>query len=395
MHPVPDRNVPGPGGSRSAAGWLVLFALAGLATFLLIRPIMAGPGDPSAATQSSPQAVHRPAGGVRGGGIVNVDTELGYRGTLAAGTGIILDRTGLVLTNNHVIQGATSIKATDTRTHKVYTARVVGYDKSNDVAVIKLTGVKSAGLKPAAFGDSGKVAEGDPVTAKGNAGGKGGAPKVAKGKVTSLDQAVIAKDDSDGSSEKLSGLIETDAAIRPGDSGGPLFNASGEVVGMDTAASGGFTMAKKDGGRGFAIPINRALGIAEQIRQGQGAPKVHIGQTAMLGVQVRTADGGQGTGGADQNGGTGAGAPGTGQGGTGQGGGAQVASTLPDSPAEQLDVPVGAVITGLDGTPVDSPNTLTDLLLLHHPGDKVALTYLTPGGQAVTQQVKLASGPPQ
>ncbi|WP_034487345.1 S1C family serine protease [Actinomadura oligospora] len=382
MHPVPDRDVPESGGSRSAAGWLVLLALAGLAAFLLIRPILAGPASGLSAVggSSSPFAVHRPVGGVRGGGIVNVDTELGYRGTLAAGTGIILDRTGLVLTNNHVIQGATSIKATDTRTRKSYTARVVGYDKSNDVAVIRLSGAKDVGLKPAAFGDSGKVAEGDAVTAKGNAGGKGGAPKVAHGKVTALDQAVVAKDDSDGSSEKLSGLIETDAAIKPGDSGGPLFNASGEVVGMDTAASAGFTMAKKDSGRGFAIPINRALAIAEQIRSGQDSPKVHIGQTAMLGVQVRAADAAQGAGG--------------GQGGR-QGGGALVASTLPDSPAERLNVPVDAVITALDGTPVDSPTTLTDLLLLHHPGDTVALTYRTPGGQAVTQRVELASGPPQ
>ncbi|MEV5576156.1 trypsin-like peptidase domain-containing protein [Spirillospora sp. NPDC052269] len=379
MHPVPDRDVPEPGGSRSAAGWLVLLALAGLATFLLVRPILAGPGsDPSGATQSSsPYAAHRPAGGVRGGGIVNVDTELGYRGTLAAGTGIILNPDGLVLTNNHVIQGATSIKATDTRTHKTYTAHVVGYDKSNDVAVIRLSGAKNTGLKPAAFGDSGKVGEGDPVTAKGNAGGKGGAPKVAKGKVTALDQAVIARDDTDGSSEKLSGLIETDAAIRPGDSGGPLFSASGEVIGMDTAASADFKMTKKDSGRGFAIPINRALAIAEDIRLGKGAPKVHLGQTAMLGVNVRTAEGGQGAGG------------------TGQGGGALVASTLPDSPAEQLNLPTGAVITALDGTPVDSPNTLTDLLLLHHPGDTVSLTYQAPGGQALTQQVQLASGPPQ
>lgn len=382
MHPVPDRDVPGPGGSRSAAGWLVLLALAGLAAFLLVRPILTGPptGLPAAAHTSSPYAVHRPAGGVRGGGIVNVDTELGYRGTLAAGTGIILDPSGLVLTNNHVIAGATTIKATDTRTHRSYTARVVGYDKSNDVAVIKLSGVKGSGLKPAAFGDSDKVGQGDAVTAKGNAGGGGGAPKVAQGKVTALEQAVVARDDTDNSSEELSGLIETDAAIRPGDSGGPLFDASGQVVGMDTAASAGFKMAKQGSGRGFAIPINRALAIAEQIRQGHGGTKIHIGRTAMLGVNVRAATPAQGDGGAN---------PGQGS------GGAQVLSTLPDSPAEQLNVPTGAVITALDGRPVDSPNTLTDLLLLHHPGDRVALTYQTPGGQGATRQIELASGPPQ
>ncbi|MEV4259348.1 trypsin-like peptidase domain-containing protein, partial [Spirillospora sp. NPDC049652] len=309
MHPVPDRDVPGPGGSRSAAGWLVLLALAGLAAFLLAKPILTGPvsGLPAVAESPSPYTVHRPAGGVRGGGIVNVDTELGYRGTLAAGTGIILDRNGLVLTNNHVIQGATAITATDTRTRVSYTAHVVGYDRSNDVAVIRLSGAKGAGLKPAAFGDSGKVSEGDQVTAKGNAGGKGGAPKVARGKVTALDQTVVARDDSDGSSEKLSGLIETDAAIRPGDSGGPLFNAAGEVVGMDTAASAGFKMNKQGKGRGFAIPINRALAIAEQIRRGRAGPKVHIGQTAMLGVQVRAVEGDRDSGG-------------------GRGGGAEVAS---------------------------------------------------------------------
>ncbi|RFU38110.1 PDZ domain-containing protein [Actinomadura logoneensis] len=392
MHPVEDHGAPGSGGSRSAAGWLVLLALAGLAAFLLARPILTGPvaGLPAVAQSSSPYTVHRPAGGVRGGGIVNVDTELGYRGTLAAGTGIILDRDGLVLTNNHVIQGATALKATDTRTGRTFPAHVVGYDRSNDVAVIRLSGAKGAGLRPAAFGDSGKVSEGDAVTAKGNAGGKGGAPKIAQGRVTALEQTVIARDDSDGSSERLSGLIETDAAIRPGDSGGPLFNASGEVVGMDTAASAGFKMAKKGKGRGFAIPINRALGIAEQIRQGHGGAKIHIGRTAMLGVQVRPVDAGRtGSGGQSADGGQSGG-----QGG-GQGGGAEVASTLPDTPADRLDVPTGAVITALDGEPVDSPNTLTDLLLRHHPGDRVALTYRMPGGQPVTQQITLASGPPQ
>ncbi|MEV4259328.1 PDZ domain-containing protein, partial [Spirillospora sp. NPDC049652] len=74
---------------------------------------------------------------------------------------------------------------------------------------------------------------------------------------------------------------------------------------------------------------------------------------------------------------------------------AEVASTLPDTPADRLNVPSGAVITALDGEPVDSPNTLTDLLLLRHPGDRVALTYRVPGGQPVTQQLKLAAGPPQ
>jgi len=167
--------------------------------------------------------------------IVDIVSTLDYGAGEAAGTGIVLTSSGEVLTNNHVVEGATSIRVTDVGNGKTYTATVVGYDLSYDVAVVQLKG--ASGLKVASFGDSSKVALGESVVALGNAGGAGGTPSVATGTVTALGQSISAYDEATGSSEQLTGLIETDAGIQAGDSGGPLVDMSGQVIGMDTAAS--------------------------------------------------------------------------------------------------------------------------------------------------------------
>ena len=143
----------------------------------------------------------------------------GYQQATAAGTGIVLTSTGEVLTNNHVIEGATSIKVTDIGNGKSYTATVVGYDATQDVAVLHLQG--ASGLTTASLGDSATVQAGDRVVALGNAEGKGGTPSVATGMVTALNQSIIASDGLSGVNEQLSGLIESNARIKPGDSGGP------------------------------------------------------------------------------------------------------------------------------------------------------------------------------
>ena len=147
----------------------------------------------------------------------------------------MLSSNGVVLTNNHVINGATAIKVTDIGNGKTYTATVVGYDASHDVAVIQLQG--ASGLTTASLGNSSTVQTGDNVTALGNAEGKGGTPSVASGTVTALNQSITASDELSGVSEQLTGLIETNAPIQPGDSGGSLVNSYGQVIGMDTAAS--------------------------------------------------------------------------------------------------------------------------------------------------------------
>jgi S1-C subfamily serine protease len=168
-------------------------------------------------------------------GLVDIVSTLGYQSAEAAGTGQVVTSSGEVLTNNHVIDGATSIKATDIGNGRTYTAKVVGYDKSDDVAVIQLQG--ASGLTTVSFGDSSQVSVGQSVTALGNAEGKGGTPSVATGTVAALNQSITAGDEGSGSSENLTGMIESNAPIQPGDSGGPLVNTAGQVVGIDTAAS--------------------------------------------------------------------------------------------------------------------------------------------------------------
>src|SRR5882757_1789430 len=168
-------------------------------------------------------------------GVVDINTVLTYQGAEAAGTGMVLTSSGEVLTNNHVVEGATSIKVTIVSTGATYTAKVVGTDPTDDVAVIQLQ--NASGLQTAKFGDSSDVKAGDAVTAVGNAGGTGGTPSAAKGSVTATGQTLTASDENGSNAETLTGMIEINAAVVAGDSGGPLYDADGNVIGMDTAAS--------------------------------------------------------------------------------------------------------------------------------------------------------------
>jgi S1-C subfamily serine protease len=295
--------------------------------------------------------------------VVDVNTVLGYQNGRAAGTGIVISSAGLVLTNNHVISGATSISVTQVTNGATYKATVVGYDRTEDIAVIKLTG--ASGLPTAAIGDSDKLGVGDGVVAIGNAGGTGGAPAVVDGTVTALNRSITASDESTGSSEQLTGLIEVAANIEAGDSGGPLVNAGAQVVGINTAASVGFHY-QATGGTGYAIPINQAMAIGDQITGGKASDKVHIGETAFLGVSVRS---GNGT------------------------GGAAVTQVLSGSPAEEAGLSAGDVITSVDGAAVDTASALTQLLDGHHPGDRVRVGWTSASGGAHSATVTLASGP--
>ncbi|MEU5266269.1 trypsin-like peptidase domain-containing protein [Amycolatopsis sp. NPDC021455] len=297
--------------------------------------------------------------------IVNVNTELGLQGAAAAGTGIVLTADGEVLTNNHVVAGATSIKVTSIGTGKTYKAQVVGYDRSEDVAVLQLQG--ASGLPTATIGDSSAVKVGDQILGLGNAGGRGGDPVAAPGTVTALDQSITASDESSGSSEQLTGLIQVRANIESGDSGGPLVNADAQVIGVDTAASTGYQLnGRRSGGagQGFAIPINKAIDIAHQIVAGTASDKVHIGKTAFIGVSVSDS----------------------------QGQGAQIRQVVPRGPAQQAGLAAGDVITAIDGKPIDSATTLTNVMDTHHPGDQLTLTVTgASGGRQVP--VKAIEGP--
>ncbi len=313
--------------------------------------------------------------------VVDINTELSTSDGQGAGTGIVLTPAGEVLTNNHVINGATSITATDVGNGQTYPATVVGYDRSHDIAVLQLRG--ASGLQPASIGDSSGVMIGDKIAAIGNAGGRGGTPSVAAGTVSALGQTVTLSDDITGSAEQLAGLIQVAADVQPGDSGGPLVNTAGQVIGVDTAGSAG-SRWQSSGGDGLAIPINDAIAISKQIQTGTASATIHIGATGVLGVLVQDP--------------TAQAAPGhrsrlwrrygsvT--------SGALVAGVMPSSPAEQSGLTAGDTIVSLDAATVDSPAALTTLLTGHHPGDVLRLAWVDVSGQQHTATAVLATGPP-
>ena len=312
--------------------------------------------------------------------IVSTDSAAG---STSAGTGIVLTSNGEVLTNNHVIRGATSIKVTDVGNGKTYTATVVGYDASDDVAVIQLQ--NASGLTTASLGDSSSVQSGDTVTALGNAGGKGGTPSVASGTVTDLNQSITASDEGSGVSEQLTGLIETNADIQPGDSGGALVNSHGQVIGMNTAASTGFQFQGQSGSQGgqeqaYAIPIDSALTTAKQIEGGNGSSTIHIGATAFLGIE---------TSGSDSSGSSGFG----GFGGQDSGTGVTIAGALSGSPAASAGLTQGDTITSVGGQSVSSASDIQQVLVKYHPGDKISVSWQDASGQSHTSTVTLTSGP--
>ena len=299
-------------------------------------------------------------------GMVDINTVLGYQNAAAAGTGIVLSTDGLVLTNNHVIAGATRISATDVGNGQTYAASVVGYDRTEDVAVLKLS--DASGLTVAPLGDSSGVSEGDGVVAIGNAGGTGGTPTSVSGTVTALNRSITAQDRSTGTSEELTGLIEVTAAIEPGDSGGPLASTSGEIIGMNTAASEGFRYQTTTG-TGYAIPINQAIAIANEIEAGNGSATVHIGETAFLGIQTGTLAR------------------------SGSVDGALVLGVLSGSSAEDAGLSSRDVIEYLNGQRVHSPTALTELLDRYHPGDRLTIRWTDGAGQAHSGTVVTTTGP--
>ncbi|HXQ62165.1 MAG TPA: trypsin-like peptidase domain-containing protein [Acidimicrobiales bacterium] len=302
-------------------------------------------------------------------GLVDINVVLGYQQESAAGTGQVLTSSGEVLTNNHVIDGATTISATDIGNGRTYTASVVGYDRTGDLAVIQLHG--ASGLSTVSIGDSSKVAVGEPIVAIGNAGGTGGTPSVAAGSVTTLDQAITASDDNGSNAETLTGLIEVNADVQPGDSGGPLVDSNGHVVGIDTAASQ--ASFSSTAGQGFAIPINQAITIAKQIEAGKSSSTVHIGPTALLGVEIAP-PGGDGLGGSSVA-------------------GADVARVAPGSPAEGVGLVAGDVITSAGGQTVTGPASLSSVIAAHSPGDSIPVVWVDANGVQHSASVKLASGP--
>jgi S1-C subfamily serine protease len=298
-------------------------------------------------------------------GVVVVSTSAGYGERVGAGTGIVLSSSGEVLTNNHVIRGATAIRVTDVSTGRTYPATVAGYSVTRDIALLRLR--NAHGLRTATIGSSSGLRLGSRVIAVGNAGGTGALSR-ASGRITGLGRTITVGDDT-GATNRLSGLIETNARLQPGDSGGPLLS-NAHVIGVDAAASSSFQF--RGSGRGFAIPIDTAIAIAHQIKGGQRSSTVHVGPTAFLGVAL-------GSSGSD-----GRGAP-----------GAVVEAVVSGSPADKAGLEPADLITTFGGQRVSSAKSLQSFVLRVSPGAVRRLTWVDRYGYASSATVRLVTGAPQ
>lgn len=301
--------------------------------------------------------------------VVNIDTVVDYGSGEAAGTGIVISSDGLVLTNHHVVSGATSIEATVVGTGKTYDVTVLGYDDSTDVAVLRLTG--ASGLPVATIGDD--VSVGDLVVGVGNAGGDGGEPTSVEGEVLALDQTITATDDMGGDAETLHNLIEVSADIVSGQSGGPLVDADGEVVGVDVAAS---VSGRSSDTTGYAIPIDEAMSVVSDILAGNETSTTHIGGSAFLGVELATAGSGSAAGY-----------------GYSASDGVTISGTVDGSAAEAAGLAVGDVITALDGDSITSADELSGLIAAHSVGDRIRLEWTDSAGDEHSATVTLGEGP--
>jgi S1-C subfamily serine protease len=305
--------------------------------------------------------------------VVNINTTL--NGGEAAGTGMIISSSGEVLTNNHVINGATNVSV-ELSNGSVKNAKVLGYSAADDVALIKIEGVSN--LPTITTTSASTVSVGDPVLALGNALGKGGSPTPAAGTVIALNQTITAGDENGGNAETLTGTIQHDAPIQPGDSGGPLVNADGKVVGVNSAASTnsgfGFRGSSSTATEGFAITIDKAMSIVEQIESGDGTDTIHVGARGILGVSIQsdTTFGGR----------------------TGTGSGAVVGDVQSGSPAADAGIEAGDTIVGIGNTAVGSASELKSALINAHPGDKVVITWVDGNGAQQKATVTLIEGPP-
>jgi S1-C subfamily serine protease len=302
--------------------------------------------------------------GTSRGGIVVIETTLGYAGGRAAGTGIAVTSTGEVLTNHNLNIGATAIRDVQPGNGRSYAARVVGYDVADDVALLQLQGATQ--LKTASIAN-GELRIGQLVTATGNAGGTGRLRTVA-GQVTGLSRTITATD-GQGDTERLTGLIETSASVVAGDSGGALENATGRVIGMITAAAGDFEFQNVHVSDGYAIPIAKALSIRRIIRAGKGTARIHVGPTAFLGVSLSL--------------------------GAASSAGVPVVAVTTGGPAAKAGLAAGDVIVRLGGSAVPSSRALRTVMLGKHPGQDVRIVYLDRSGSRRTTTATLAAGPPQ
>ncbi|GAA1954775.1 S1C family serine protease [Microbacterium aquimaris] len=362
------------GGVAVAAPWAEeVTAQSAVTPTLLVPPDR--DGDPRASSaEANTASIVEPATEAdddESTGVVIIETVLGYSESAAAGSGIVLTEDGLILTNNHVIDGATEISVTIATTGETYAATLVGTSEDSDVALLRLEG--AIGLEVAQIDDDDEMV-GDAVTAVGNAEG-GGVLMAADGEITALEASVTTSSTAATTGATLYGMIEVLADVVSGDSGGALLDAEGEVIGMTTAASvGGVTTI------GYAVPIDDALAIVEQILAGDESDGVTVGYGAFLGVTTASSTSTAGVGpGASRTRATAS--------------GATIAGVIDGTPAADAGLTAGDTITAVDGLVVTDTADLTDALTAYDPGDSVTISWTTASGQALSATVTLIAGP--
>lgn len=288
-------------------------------------------------------------------GVVIIDTVVGSGEGM--GTGMVLGEDGQVLTNYHVVEGSESVRVTVADTGETYSATLLGADPKRDVALLQLQDAKAL---PTVTVSEASAALGDTVYAVGNGNGQGFLTRL-DGKVTGLNESIgVSEGALFGPTVQLSDLIETDADVVPGYSGGPLLDAKGEVIGLTTAASSGPRID------GYATPIGEVMAVVEKVRAGDESGTVRVGPKGALGVQVATDP---------------------------QTPGGVVVALPTGSAAAEAGIARGDVITAIDGTPVESAGQLATEVGSREPGTQVSVSWRTTGGERRTGTVTLASSP--
>jgi S1-C subfamily serine protease len=267
------------------------------------------------------------------------------------GSGIVFDNEGDIVTNNHVVTGASSISVQTNDGHH-YPASLVGAFPAGDLAVVRVSG---ANLKPATFGDSSAVKVGDIVLVLGS-------PYGLQGTMTEGVVSAVGRSEDEDNGVTLKGLIQTSAPVYPGDSGGALVNLDGQVVGMPTLSASGPRRAADAPSVAFAIPSATVVRVANQLI---GSGKVTHTGTAYLGVTLQD----------DPN------------------GGARVRSVVPGSPAAKAGLQAQSVITAIGDRAVADVAGVSQALAALKPGDTVSLRIQKPEGGSATLTVTLGELP--
>lgn len=286
-------------------------------------------------------------------GVVQITSTL-ISGT-AAGSGMVLSSDGTVVTNHHVVEGATEITVTVPSTGKTYAARYLGADGNKDIAVLKL--VDASGLRTVDLSDEG-VDVGDEITSVGDANGDGGSLTAAPGTVTAEDESITVPGDDDAATQ-LSGLIQVDADLVPGDSGGALLDADGDVVGMNVAASTNTANVT-----GYAIPIAAVTDVVDAVLDGDESGSVDIGYHGYLGIGLEPSS-----------------AP------------PLVVSTVEGGAADDAGITAGDTITSLNGTAISTAEQLRAALADLDPGDQATLRWTDSDGAEHAATVTLGRAP--